>query len=173
MLMVEEETKKGFSKKDWVLALGILVVIIGGAGSFVYFKYIQSHNPIPSEMRQDVSFTPYYPAKLPHDWHIDNTSFFEDGGAIIYKIKSKSSDTSLSFSIQPQPGDFDFKQFYKNTIKDSISFPTPHNGKAVVGTGGGKAIGSLQIDDTWVLVSAITGRVSSEDIKDILLNLES
>lgn len=157
------------TKRDFVIAAFTLmfVLLIGGV---IFYKFGMSHNPIPANMRKQASFTAYYPAALPHDWHIDTGSYIGSSKTIIYRIVGKMSEPELSISLQIPSGDFDYDSFYQKSLKNSVRLTLPA-GTAVIGTGANQLIGSLLTKDTWVITTALSPNVTQSDIRQVLTGL--
>jgi len=158
-------------RRQLLVLTGILVILGLGLGS--YFLFIRESSPIPQSVQKSVSFPLYYPDKLPDNWAIDKTSFSKGTDVVFYKINDSHQGRVISVSIQPQPEAFNFDNFYKKTLAKSIEFTTPL-GQAAVGEGENNLkIGSLATGDSWVLVTADSQKIKTNEIRTILSALKN
>jgi hypothetical protein len=100
--MVDEVERKNFSKKDWVIALCILVAVCGAIGGFLFYKFGVSHNPIPEATRTKFALPILYPSSIPDGYRYEKDSARLQKGVLFYKLTNGDSTISFSQQISPQ-----------------------------------------------------------------------
>lgn len=107
------------AKKLVLITSGAVIVALIGTGSWWFLG--RTHNPIPSEIRNSVSFPLYYPTAEPRGYALNTTSFRNSGGTIFYDL-SGSGGHSIIVSQQAPPKNFDPKEmFAHNPLPTTIS----------------------------------------------------
>jgi hypothetical protein len=147
-----------------------LIVLLIAAGVGVYFIFYVSRDPIPQNIRSQVSFTLFYPKSLPSGWSIDKKSFYADAADQVVGYRLKGPNGNLNITIQPVPKNFDFNNFYTKRLSNTVQFLTPL-GQGAVGTAGGQLVGSLETTTSWVLASPNSTNIKTTDIQSIFSDL--
>lgn len=157
-------------KKPIVYIVACILFTAGGAG--VYYMFFVSYDPIPQNIRLQVSFTLYYPKSLPSGWSIDKSSFYTDPSVQVVGYRLRGPSGYLNVTIQPVPKSFDFNNFYTKRLSGTVQFLTPL-GQGAIGTAGNQLVGSLETPSSWVLASPSTKSVREADIQFVLSHLQA
>jgi hypothetical protein len=100
--MDEDVSVRPKRKKIFRLILVLFFVMILLAGGFLAFKYYQDKNsPFPRKIRQNVSFTLYYPQVIPAGYKYQTGSTHIENGVVFLKLKD--GDKAISISEQAVP----------------------------------------------------------------------
>jgi hypothetical protein len=157
------------SKKKRKLLIILTLTLLLGLGALAWFYELKNQpDPIPSRIKESVTYPLYYPAELPDQYSIDKQSFQTTNQVVIYYLV-KDGSPSLSISIQPRPNNFNFEDFHLKKMTGSKEVLT-QSGKAVIGTYNDRIIGSLVTDKSWLLVAA-PSKVSAKGIETIVKSL--
>ena len=148
----------------------LVLIIIAGAGA--YFLFFVSHDPIPQNIRSQVSFTLYYPSSLPPGWSIDKSSFYADPSDQVVGYRLKGQNGYLGITIQPAPNGFDFNNFYTKQLGDTTQFLTPL-GQGAIGKANNNYIGSLDTTTSWVLTSSSSSGISKSNVQYVLNHMQT
>lgn len=157
-----------FRLKPKRIGIPFVTLMIILAGTVVFIMNRPAINPIPQNIQAAVTFPVYYPSELPTDYQIDQNSFQANNQAVLYSI-IKTGSPSIAVSVQPKPNNFDFDDFHLKKLSGSKEIITL-SGKAVVGVLGGRTVGSLAADKSWVLITA-PNDVPTSEIETILKSL--
>ena len=168
--MSEESSTRTAINKKRVLYLVTALAVIGI--SYACFElFFVTRDPIPSKIRSQVSFTLFYPKKMPSGWSIDKSSFYSDTVDQVVGYRLKSSHGDLGITIQPIPKSFNFSAFYTQRLAGAVQFLTPL-GQGAIGTAQGQTVGSLETTSSWVLASPTSKSITTPEIQSILSNLQ-
>lgn len=157
-----------FKRLLFYIACCFIIIAVSLAITFVF---LIPHDPIPKNIRSQVSFTLYYPNKLPAGWSLDKTSFYADTNDQVVGYRLKGPSGNLGVTIQPVPKNFSYNDFYTRRLSYTVQFLTPL-GQGAVGTAEGQLIGSLVTTNSWVLTSSNSTNIKSTDIQSIISNLK-
>lgn len=110
---------------------------------------------IPKEFTEEVSAPLYLPTYLPGTYKIDKSSFNVDEQTFIFKA-TDGAGSSIAFTEQKKPEDFDFTNFYNEQLRDmktldNVPFPSVI-GKAQAGK---VTFLSIVTDQTWIVVTTM------------------
>jgi hypothetical protein len=155
-------------RKKLYMALFFVFIGLVGIGAYYYFVMARN-NPIPASVQSAVSLPLYYPEKLPEGYVLDDNSYTVSGEIVTFHAVNQQN-RKLIFTIQPRPPTFDFPTFYQKGLSGTEQFTTPV-GQAAIGKAQTKLIGNLVTEISWVIVSADTDKVSSDDLRLTLNNL--
>lgn len=158
--------------KRKIVFLTTTLVTLSGMG-LLWFLLVAPRTPIPGEVQKQFSFPLYYPGQLPNQWKIDKKSFnTTSGNVLLYKaIDTVDKNKAISITVQERPDEFNFDVFYKQTLGDSTQFTTSL-GQAAIGKGPHDfKIGSLTTEQTWILMSSTSTKVSQSDVRILLSSL--
>lgn len=141
------------------MALGVAGVVLVLLGAWVVAKpYIL--NPIPKEIRDQATFTLYYPEQLPKGYEIDEDSFDfkQEEQVVLYKLTAKGKPT-IFIASQPKPDGFNFDEFAETKLSNQKGVITPL-GKGILATAEGSKLISLPTEKGWIIIS---GKQELED----------
>ena len=158
--------KRRLSRK--IAAVGLVLVLLAGGAAYAYPKYSKT-NPFPASIRDNTPVSLLYPEKLPAGYSIAPSSFQLASGVVIYS--AASGQNHLVFTIQKQPADFDFNNFYKKQLLNTTTFDTSI-GQAAIGTVNGRLVGSLKTGQTWLLVNSDASQLQPADLGLVLKNIK-
>jgi hypothetical protein len=83
-----------------ILVLFFVIVLLTGA--FLTFKYYQDKNsPFPRKIRQNVSFTLYYPQVIPAGYKYQTGSTHIENGVVFLRLKAGEKAISVSEQAVP------------------------------------------------------------------------
>lgn len=150
--------------KYFLLPLAVLVSALGG----LILYDTAARNPFPPEISQNAPYPLYYPSKLPAGYKVDKLSITVVSQTVTY-IAKNSQSKEIYFSVQPKPQQ-QLDDFYSMVLQDKTEILT-REGKAFVGTKGQTTQGSLQADQTLVVVTA-PGDVPKGGMEVIIKNLK-
>lgn len=125
---------------------------------------------VPAATIKSVDFPILYPGKLPAGFKVQPDSFTTSQNIVLYSA-TNSAGIKIAFSVQKPPATFDFNAFYRQGMNNAAAFSTSL-GEAAIGTTVGHPFGSLHTDQSWVLVSSVSGQIQSSDIRLILQNMK-
>jgi hypothetical protein len=163
----EKNKQKRFGRKKLVIISIAVAVALAGAGAYSVHKS-STADPIPAAIHNQVTFSLYYPAKLPAGWRLDQHSFKVANGVLFYLLHGPKGD--LTVTVQSRPPTFDYPSFYEKGLTGTFQFATPA-GQAAIGHTVSRLLGSLVGEDSWVLISPSTPNVTQEDIQTVLNGL--
>lgn len=164
------EVKIKRSKKTIFLLFLGLVIFAGLAGSAYWYWANKLAIPVPSSVRAAVDFPLLYPTELPTGFSLKKNSFSVSKDVVVFEAVNTSS-VSIAFSDQKKPIGFDFATFYKQGLTSSTTFNT-NIGEAAIGNANGRLLGSVTTDQSWLLVTSDSSKVTSANIRLILQNLK-
>lgn len=129
---------------------------------------------IPSDISQELLFTPYVPSWLPEGYVVDTSSFtYKDGALLFAAYKGGSQATVLTISEQSTPKSFDIDSFYKSAMKSpsrlrGTAYSTVFGASAT--TASGTVAGATTDDGTWILISSSLN-LKKDDLKRMVTGL--
>lgn len=138
------------------IAAGIAVLaavsFVGGLVLAMFF--LPTVAKVPNQVMQKAGFAIFVPRSLPGTFAVNEDSFSNQEGAVIFNA-TDDTGSSLVFSEQKKPIDFNFTDFYEKQMKNTqVVDNTPFTtvlGKAVDQD---VTLISIVAKDTWVLVSS-------------------
>lgn len=133
----------------------VFVVAIIATGGIIIYRRSNPSNPLPAAITSQVTFPLYYPAKLPPGFVFDQGSASATPQVVTFSV-SHHDGKKLIVSQQPVPPDFDFENFYLNSLFGAKEVITPL-GKAVIGQIKDATFASIVTDRTWVIINAPAG----------------
>jgi hypothetical protein len=128
-----------------VLTIGFLLVVTGSLGG--------TSVEVPDAIKKQVKSAIYVPTRLPGNYKIDQSSFgmVEENTVLVFSAKD-DLDSSLIFSEQAKPKDFDFDNFHQGNFEDPKALSDiPYKsvwGKSV----DGRTALSVVTNDTWIIM---------------------
>lgn len=160
-----------------IVAITIVLLIIAASGTVAWYFTLREVNPVPENLRDELSFPVYYPAeeKLPAGYYLDRGSFSSpQKDTLIYKVRNGAE--TLIFSVQLKPADSEIQNFYTNVIplrNHLLSSLGPVEVGAYNNKGTIQSVASLPIskDPTWVIVT-YTHDISDDSLKQVLESLK-
>lgn len=149
---------------------GCAILLLAAVAVFgVHGLMHRQADPLPRSVVAGASFPLYYPAKLPAGFKVQPESASQRQNVVTYYAQNRAGKR-IFFSIQPVPKDAKIDDFYKLILNDKVDILSDY-GKAAVGTAGGKQIGSLIADKSWVLVTA-SPDLAKKDLIQAVQNLK-
>lgn len=93
------------------------------AASFFYLNN-QKSQELPMVLKE-AGIKAYYPdpGKLPSGYVLEKESVKISGDMVFYSLKSHASNNLITFSIQPEPPDFNPKRYFYDRAPEAISLP--------------------------------------------------
>ena len=149
--MDEAETKKEKKpiKRPVVLAASALL-LLAMAVTLVLLQTGGS-SPFPKKIREQVTYSLYYPSKAPSGWKVEKSSIAAGDQSVTYQVIYDDSDKFV-VSVQPIPANFDFAAF-KKKFYTTDEFTTDI-GTVLVGEVGSSLIASIRTSDgSWILIN--------------------
>ncbi len=151
----------------------VVIIIIGGLAAggwfWAYPKYITQPNPFPATIQNKVSYSLFYPAKLPSGFAISQSSYNLANNTVTYR--ATKGDKKIVFTMQKAPAGLDFNAFYKQQLTDIQNYTTQF-GPGVIGVNDNRQLGSLVANGTWVLLTTNSSSVNRDDISLVMNNLQ-
>ena len=175
----EKPAKKTSRRKKWFIATSILLIVgtlAAGGVLWAYPKYnnqkaeSQTKGPFSSDVQNSATFKLFYPGTLPPGYKVDESSIKFANNVLTYAA-SNSKGQRLVFTMQQIAPQFNFNQFYKEQLKESEEITTPY-GKAVIGKNSNRNLGSMAVDNTWLLLSTNSTEVTADEMALVLQNLK-
>jgi hypothetical protein len=126
---------------------------------------------IPSHITGSLQYQIYAPSKLPSGYKVNASSFMTAEGTLIFQAED-GSGSSIHFSQQQKPQDFDFDRFYREEMENAKRLEkAPH--QSYIGKSGSaqRNLLSVVIDNTWVLIST-NATFSEQDYINIAKGLK-
>lgn len=160
-------------KRRWLKFIAILVILaaLAAAGWWGYPK-LTAKNPFPTNAQTDAANSGvalFYPQKLPTGYQVDRTNFQTSNGVIIFS--ASNNGPRIIFTVQKTAPSFDYEDFYNRQLQSSQRLNTIY-GQAVVGKSQDHYLGSLVSNGTWLILSANSGDVTSDDMVLVMQNLK-
>ena len=149
--------------------LGVIAAI--GIGFLVWKSQTTPKFTLPSTVSNKLLFTPYIPTKFPDKFVLDSTSVTTHEGALFFSMKN--SATTITFSEQALPKNYELNTFYDSTIADPQRLSVK-DGTAVYGktyNNKGNIISYATPDNTWIILMS-EGTVSKVTPTLLLNSLE-
>ena len=129
---------------------GLLMII---AAVLAYKVATTPDYTIPNHITENAQHPIYIPKKLPGGYKIIDGSFAISEEALLFRVED-SSGSSLAFTEQKRPQNFDFEQFYRDQMQSAKKLSgTPHPSVLGKSPSGDRFLLSIVTDDTWILVS--------------------
>jgi hypothetical protein len=166
------KTRRKKASKKLFLSFLLLLIIAGcAAGGYFWYSGRQPASPVPAAVVSSVDFPILYPVKLPAGYFVDPSSYHTSDAVLVYSA-SGSGSNRIAFSVQSKPANFDFNSFYKQLLGGAVPF-TNSIGQAAIGhQSGGRIVGSLVTDQSWLLISAPADSLSADSLRTIINNIE-
>jgi hypothetical protein len=147
------------------------VVVLACLGGVVF--YSSQHRPekpsVLSSYRQKVDFPLYYPVNLPGEFSVDESSVSSGDGVILYQV-THSSGEKINISLQQKPADFDYENFYRETLKSPQSYLLPI-GKVTFGKINRGGLVSIETEKTWILINTVSP-IEYDQLKPLIARLK-
>lgn len=126
---------------------------------------------IPSHFTDSLQYQIYVPSKLPSGYKVNASSFMTAEGTLIFQAED-GSGSSIHFSQQQKPQNFDFDKFYLEQMEDAKRLEkAPHQSYIGKSSSAHRNLLSVVVDDTWVLVST-NATFSEQDYINIAKGLK-
>jgi hypothetical protein len=154
--------------RKWPAVVGVSVAM-ALAGGAIYFLLQAKPSLIPARIQELATTTPtlFYPTKLPDGVTFATDESVRSDGVTSYVLVTHGK--KIVVTAQSRPESVVFDDFY-NRILTNKADVFSNQGRAVIGSAGGKTIGSLVTANTWVLISA-PGDVDSQTITLVVSRL--
>jgi len=135
-------------------SLGVAVLLLAIVAILLGYKILSARGYVISEqIIGKVSHAIFVPQKLPSGYKVSSGSFSFSEGNLVFSAADKSG-SSITFSEQRVPKDFDFEKFYQAQIENAKRLDdTPY--PSVIGKvpDSDKTLLSVVADDTWIIAS--------------------
>lgn len=127
----------------------------------------------PNDSIQGFKSTVYRPTKLPGNYKIDknSVSLAENNTVLIFEARDGAGST-LSFTEQASPKDFDFDDFYKNQLNGAKTLSNVRHPSVWGKTLNGHLTLSVVTDDAWILMTT-SAPLSENDMHLIAQNIKN
>lgn len=140
-------------KRLWFWAGGglLLVVIFLCVG---WFFFVRDAGPIPRTYRKGLTFTLYYPTRLPTNYQVDRKSFKREGNVLIFSILAPHGK-NIAVSEQALPAEAALRRT-PSAIPVKIAGErelTTATGIIRVGLWHDKYVADIATDETWVILN--------------------
>ncbi len=150
--------------------IGVLILFACFTCYSFYLWQSQSQVRIPRNIAEKVLFPVYTPRHLPEGYSVTNGSYHIKDDVLIFSL-SKDNAQVINITEEARPQGFDFNSFYQSHLqsaKSVIGAPSP----AVIGTlQDGTRVASMVTDNTWILISGPSNKVSDNDIRFLLASI--
>jgi hypothetical protein len=161
--------KKNLSKppkrlRRWPYALLLLAVAIVAAPASAWYYEQHQSAPFSPAIVREANFPLYYPKGIT----IDKASIQLSANRSLLSYTLRSNGYLIYVTAQPRPASLDFTNFNQQISSQTQSLTA--NGTATVGIFGGRKVGSLVANDSWVFLSAISS-TPSDEITNVLKHL--
>jgi len=144
----------------WGLATVVTSVLLI-CGLFVFYP----PSPFPKDIRSNTTTPLYYPTKLPPKFTINQNSFSEKNGVVLYSFDTPDGN-KLNVTVEKAPKNYNFDDLYGTTMEDTKTVATPL-GSAHIGTLGENTMASLVTGGTWIL-AVYSQSGASDDLASIM-----
>lgn len=133
-----------------IAAVAVTLVIVSSRSVAVAF---------PAAVAGKTLFPIYAPSQLPAGYKVDQESFSNDEGVLVFSL-SHDSGRSIAVTEQSVPAGFDFTSFYDKQVQNAKKVEGSQF-QAVVGQAsrngpGNNQLLSVRTDDTWIMASSQT-----------------
>lgn len=164
-----ENSSLTLPKRDKIKMIALIagLMLIAGAGLFLWQQLSAAPVLVPDAVRQRVKSAIYLPKQLPGNYKIDEASFSVQEEDVLIFFASDGTGSRIVFTQQPKPKDLDFDTFYKEQIEeaktlDGVQFPS------VIGKTHDQTTTMLSIvtPETWVIATT-RSPLSADDMKII------
>jgi len=144
------------ARRRLLIALtAVIALAIAAIGAFMIYRRGQQPDPLPQSVTRQVTFPLYYPTRLPAGFRLEPESASATNQVVTFAI-SAPEGKQVVISQQPTPSDFDFENFYLNSLFGAKEVITPL-GKAVIGQINDDTFASIVTDETWIIINAPAG----------------
>lgn len=163
----------GRDKKIIKTGLTILLLLTAGFGIGIWLAGLNNGDAKPPRhIIQDAGFPLYMPKKLPGNYQVDPQSFALTEGLLAFRATDGTGST-ITFTEQRKPKDFDFDSFYKQQMRTSQTVNnTPYPSVAGEGLSGDTKIVSIVTDETWIIANTQSS-LSLENMHVIAQNIRA
>jgi hypothetical protein len=152
--------------------LGGLIAVLLVLAAFLAYKTLALRGyKVPDSITKQTSYPIFVPKKLPHGYKVNEDSFAVGEGTLIFQARD-SSGSSIAFTEQKRPANFDFEKFYQQQMKDSkrldgTAYPS------VMGKlpNGEATLLSVVTNDTWIIAST-SAPLGQQDLTDLAKGLK-
>jgi hypothetical protein len=154
--------------------LGAIAALLLIVAIFLAYKLTTtSAYMVPDYIKKNATHSIYIPRKLPNGYKIAEGSFMMDEAenTLLFRAED-SSGSSIAFTEQKRPQDFDFEKFYQEQMEgakklDGTPYPSVF-GRAPTGD---RFLLSIVTDDTWILAST-AAPLNEQDFTLIAKNIK-
>lgn len=148
-------------KKRWLIA-GVIVIIAVLATATCWLLVLRNRGPIPYNVRHNISFTLYYPKRLPQGYTVDRTSFVQKNGVIIFSVTTPNGK-NIAVSEQAVPSSLPARS---TTPAPPTQIPGQRNFTTPIGTAhlslwGDKYVSDIVTSQTWIILN-VTGLTADQ-----------
>lgn len=138
-------------------------MLLAGVGYVMYSKRnAQTQVQVPQEITSKVFYDVYVPSKEFDGYTVDQNSYKVNEGVVIFQAVRQNGDT-LVFTQQGVPKNFDFNNFYTDTLSDATKIKESKYQTVYGRLVNGQYAISIIVDSTWLLISSNT-RVGTDTI---------
>lgn len=136
----------------YLVGLTVAASLLALAAFVLWYSALPGPVKVPPAIAERIYFPVYMPRQLPDGYVIQQPSFQEKDGSLIFTAVNTHTE-KLVFTEQPMPERFDFARFYKESIRESENLPeTPH--QTVLGRlPNGNRLLSVTTEKTWLLIT--------------------
>lgn len=164
---MERSKEQRRKRLQFFLATITVLVVIGVSLTAYSVLTIKGRTVIPEEIQNSAGFYIPVPNQPPKGWVLDKESYRYEDGVVFYRLNNQSR--SLLITVQRKPETFDFKSFYAQGLSNASEFSTD-SGIGAIGKTDERTVGSLLLDESWVLTT--TQNVQSSEVRNILSSLK-
>lgn len=145
---------KAHESRTLLIVLGTVAALLTIAAAVLAYKVTATPSyTIPDHITKNTPYPIYVPKRLPSGYEVVDGSFAISEDTLLFRAED-SSGSSLAFTEQERPENFDFEQFYQGQMQNAKKLnDTPHPsvyGKAPTGD---RLLLSVVTDETWIMIS--------------------
>lgn len=158
---------------------GRIIYILGAAAALLtitaivlaYKVFTAPSYAIPSHIVGQVPYPIFVPKRLPNDYKIVEKSFAIGEGTLLFRAED-SSGSSIAFTEQKRPQDFDFERFYQEQMQNAKKLNgTPYPSVLGKTLAGDRFLLSIATNETWVMLST-AAPLNEQDFTTIAKNIK-
>lgn len=135
--------------------VGVILLLCVVVGVLGWKLYTASQVSIPASIASKLSFPAYLPNKMPGNYRLnkDSIALQEDNTVLVFTAVDNTGST-ITFTEQQKPKNFDFNAFYDNQLKDPKTLSgLPYSSVWGIANDGQSHMLSVATDSTWILVT--------------------
>lgn len=154
-----ETSPQSNTKRNLVLAVAGLIIVIAGALLFAHHAPAKSHSLFPSNISaSQVTIPVYWPKNLPAGFKVSGYKVVKQD--VLNYVVTNSNNDSFYVNIQPIPAGYDFGAFDKRFSAPATYYVSI--GTAMAGLMNKQLICSIQTAKSWVLINTTAIKDSAD-----------